>query len=90
MTMDYNLTVPASGVVDNAIRTGIQVVPVPFYCGPLEATKPTWDLWKGYSWRIKEPPARYLKPDPVVPAKPSAKMNARVSPDLQPGQAVVG
>jgi len=87
MTMDYNLTNPTAALVDNAIRTGIQVVPVPFYC---DSTKPTWDLWKGYSWRIKEPDARYLKPDPVVPAKPSAKMNARVSPDLQPGQAVVG
>ena len=90
MTMDYNLTNPAAGLVDNAIRTGIQVVPVPFYCDKLETTKAAWDLWKGYSWRIKEPQARYLKPDPVVPAKPSAKMNARVSPDLQPGQAVVG
>ena len=89
MTMDYNLTVPPASLVDNAIRTGIQVVPVPFYSS-LDATKPTWELWKGYSWRIKEKEARYLKPDPVVPAKPSAKMNARVSPDLQPGQAVVG
>ena len=88
MTMDYNLTNPPADTVDNAIRTGIQVVPVPFYCGP--ETKASWDLWKGYSWRIKEPDARYLKPDPVVPAKPSAKMNARVSADLQPGQAVVG
>lgn len=88
MTMDYNLTNPPAATVDNAIRTGIQVIPVPFYCDP--ETKATWDLWKGYSWRIKEPEARYLKPDPVVPAKPSAKMNARVSPDLQPGQAVVG
>ena len=90
MTMDYNLTNPPAGLVDNAIRTGIQVVPVPFYTDAMAGTKPTWDLWKGYSWRIKEPQARYLKPDPVVPAKPSAKMNARVSPDLQPGQAVVG
>ena len=89
-TMGYNLAVPNAGLVDNAIRTGIQVVPVPFYCDDLKQTKPIWDLWKGYSWRIKEPEARYLKPDPVVPAKPSAKMNARVSPDLQPGQAVVG
>lgn len=88
MTMDYNLTVPAESTVDNAIRTGIQVVPVPFYSGP--DVKPIWNLWKGYSWRIKEKEARYLKPDPVVPAKPSAKMNARVSPELQPGQAVVG
>jgi hypothetical protein len=89
MTQDYNLTNPTVGSVDNAIRTGIQVVPVPFYCDST-SLKPTWDLWKGYSWRIKEKEARYLKPDPVVPATPSARMNARVSPDLQPGQAVVG
>jgi hypothetical protein len=76
------------GHVDNAIKTGIQVIPVPFYTD--SSIKPTWDLWKGYSWRIKEPGARYLKPDPVVPATPSAKMNARVAPNLQPGQAVVG
>jgi hypothetical protein len=85
--LDYNLTNPPVGHVDNAIKTGIQVIPIPFYTNNI---KPTWDLWKGYSWRIKEPGARYLKPDPVVPATPSAKMNARVSPDLQPGQAVVG
>ena len=88
--LDYNLTNPPVGHVDNAIKTGIQVIPVPFYTDKIASIKPTWDLWKGYSWRIKEPGARYLKPDPVVPATPSAKMNARVSPDLQPGQAVVG
>jgi hypothetical protein len=30
--------------------------------------------------------ALYVQPEPIVPAKPSAKMNARVSPDMQPGQ----
>lgn len=90
MSLDYNLTNPSASIVNNAIRTGIQVVPVPFYMDKISDVKPTWDLWKGYSWRIKEPEARYLKPDPVVPATPSAKMNARVSPNLQPGQAVVG
>lgn len=89
-TLDYNLTNPAAGHVDNAIKTGIQVIPVPFYTDKIASIKPTWDLWKGYSWRIKEPGARYLKPDPVVPATPSTKMNARVAPNLQPGQAVVG
>ena len=89
MTLDYNLTLPdaAVGLVDNAIRTGIQVVPVPFYTGA--PVKAIWDLWKGYAWRTKEPAARFLKPDPVVPATPSAKMNARVDQNLQPGQMTV-
>jgi len=87
-TLDYNLTVPDAALVDNAIRTGIQVVPIPFYTEPA-THKQCWDLWKGYAWRIKEPAARYLKPDPVVPAKPSAKMNARVDNNLQPGQMTV-
>jgi len=87
MTLDYNLKVPDPALVDNAIKTGIQIVPIPFYTG--ENIKPLSDLWKGYSWRMKEPAARYLKPDPVVPATPNASMNARVDTNLQPGQMKV-
>ena len=87
MTTGYNLTIPDVGAVDGAVKKGIQVIPVPFYTTARnENVKPIWDLWKGYAWRLKEPEARYLKPDPVVPAKPSAKMNARVDSNLQPGQ----
>jgi len=88
-TLDYNLKVPDVELVDNAIRTGIQVVPIPFYTTDQKSLKPISDLWKGYAWRIKEPTARYMKPDPVVPAKPNASMNARVDSDLQPGQLKV-
>jgi len=90
VTNDYNLSIPNVGAVDGALKKGIQVIPVPFYTSQaIEDIKPIWDLWKGYAWRIKEPDARYLKPDPVVPAKPSAKMNARVDSNLQPGQMTV-
>lgn len=89
-TSDYSLAVPDVGAVDAAIKKGIQIVPVPFYTtATIAEVKPLWDLWKGYAWRVKEPEARYLKPDPVVPAKPSAKMNARVDSTLQPGQMAV-
>jgi len=84
---DYNLTIPDAGLVEGAMKRGIQIVPIPFYTSPAIADiKPIWDLWKGYAWRLKEPDARYLKPDPVVPAKPSTAMNARVDQNLQPGQ----
>jgi hypothetical protein len=84
---DYNLTIPDVGLVEGAMKRGIQIVPIPFYTSPAIADiKPIWDLWKGYAWRLKEPDARYLKPDPVVPAKPSTAMNARVDQNLQPGQ----
>ena len=86
-TIDYNLTIPDVGLVEGAIKKGIQIVPIPFYTSPAIADiKPIWDLWKGYAWKLKEPDARYLKPDPVVPAKPSTAMNARVDQKLQPGQ----
>jgi hypothetical protein len=86
-THDYNLSIPESTEVEGALNIGIQVIPVPFYTNNSnEPLKAIWDLWKGYAWRLKQPEARYLKPDPVVPAKPSAKMNARVDANLQPGQ----
>ena len=86
-SIDYNLTIPDVGLVEGAIKKGIQIVPIPFYTSPAIADiKPIWDLWKGYAWKLKEPDARYLKPDPVVPAKPSTAMNARVDQKLQPGQ----
>jgi hypothetical protein len=86
-TNEYSLDVPNVGAVDGATKKGIQVIPVPFYTmDKIADVKPIWDLWKGYAWLLKEPEARYLKPDPVVPAKPSTKMNARVDANLQPGQ----
>ena len=88
--LDYNLKIPDAGTVDGAIKAGVQVVPIPFYTNKVADVKAIYDLWKGYAWRVKEPSARYLKPDPVVPARPSAKTNARVSESSQPGQLNVG
>jgi hypothetical protein len=86
-THDHNLSIPEHTEVEGALNRGIQVIPIPFYTNDRnEPLKAIWDLWKGYAWRLKEPEARYVKPDPVVPAKPSAKMNARVDANLQPGQ----
>jgi hypothetical protein len=87
-SQDYYLTNPDPALVDGAIKAGIQVIPVPFFADTPESVKPILDQWKGYAWRLKED--RYVKPEPVVPANPSTKMNARVSPDKQPGQVVVG
>ena len=84
----HGLTNPDPAAVDGAIKAGIQVVPIPFFADTLESVKPFLDQWKGYAWRLKND--RYVKPDEVVPAKPSAKMNARVSADKQPGQMAVG
>lgn len=85
---NYNLTIPDTNLVDGAVKAGVQVTPIPFFTDTLASLKPIWEQWKGYAWRVKED--RYVKPPEVVPAKPSAKMNARVSEDKQPGQIVVG
>jgi len=62
---------------------------VPFFMRPLAEVQPIINQWKGFAWQIKVPAARYTKPAPVVPAPANAKMNARVSPGLQPGQVAV-
>lgn len=78
-------------VVNAAISTGIQIVPLPYFMTEsAEDMQPIWKTWNGYAWRLKDEGARYVKPDPVVPSKPSTALNARVSPELQPGQLVVG
>jgi len=81
--------VPTANLVDQATNTGIQTVPIPFFYTDLSGTQPIWDLWGGYAWRVKPDAARYTMPDPIVPATPSEKMNARVRPNLQPGQTAV-
>jgi hypothetical protein len=78
------------GVVNNAMRTGIQVIPCPWI---FQDTDPKsfdlWQLWKGYAFRLKDASARYSKPVPVEPQQPSAKLNARVDNKLQPGQTKI-
>lgn len=89
-TQDNPLVTPVAADVDAATLAGIQMIPVPFYMtNSIAEVKPIWDSWKGYAWRLKAPAARYLKPAPVVPQAPSAKLNARVDTSLQPGQLAV-
>ena len=69
-------------------------VPIPFLFtedpNGGDLIKPILDQWGGYAFRLKEPGARYAQPAPVVPQAPSARLNARVAPDMQPGQLAVG
>ena len=82
--------IPDVAVVDNAIRTGIQAIPCPWIFQDVDPKAfQVWQLWRGYAFRLKEPSARYAKPVPVQPQVPSAKLNARVAPTLQPGQTKI-
>jgi len=87
------LSIPDSALVNNALRQGVQIIPLPFFFHDPAQTKALFDLWKGSSARVKpvsDPNANlFTRPDPVVPAQPSQVMNARVSPDAQPGQVVI-
>ena len=86
-TLDNPLATPPADTTDLAVKSGIQMIPVPFFMtNKVEEVKPIWDAWKGYAWRLKVPAARYLKPAPVVPQPAKAQMNARVDSSLQPGQ----
>jgi hypothetical protein len=89
-SQDDTLATPSAADVEVATVAGIQMIPIPFYMTATAAeVKPIWDSWKGYAWRLKPSIARYLKPAPVVPQAPSAKLNARVNSSLQPGQLAV-
>lgn len=89
-SQDDPLATPSAADVEVATVAGIQMIPIPFYMTATAAeVKPIWDSWKGYAWRLKPSIARYLKPAPVVPQAPSAKLNARVNSSLQPGQLAV-
>jgi hypothetical protein len=89
-TLDNPLSTPPADTTDLAVKSGIQMIPVPFFMtNKVEEIKPIWDTWKGYAWRLKVPSARYLKPAPVVPQPAKAQMNARVDSSLQPGQVAV-
>jgi hypothetical protein len=86
-TLDNPLATPPADTTDLAVKSGIQMIPVPFFMtNKVDELKPIWDTWKGYAWRLKVPAARYLKPAPVVPQPAKAQMNARVDSSLQPGQ----
>jgi len=90
-TLDNPLATPPADTLEIAVKSGIQMIPVPFFMtNKVDELKPIWDTWKGYAWRLKVPSARYLKPAPVVPQPAKAQMNARVDSSLQPGQVAVG
>ena len=90
---DSLLSLPEGGAVDEVTKTGIQAIPIPFLftADPNggDLIKPILDQWGGYAFRLKEPGARYAQPAPVVPQAPSSRLNARVAPDMQPGQLAV-
>jgi hypothetical protein len=89
-TQDDPLFMAKEDDISLATRAGIQMVPIPiFMTKDIDTVKKVWATWKGYAWRLKENDARYLKPVQVVPQAPNAKMNARVSPNAQPGMVAV-
>ena len=87
--LDDPSIVPSPAETFNAMLTGIQCVPMSYFSN-VEYTKPIWETWDGYAWKLKEPATRFTKPDSIVPAKPGEQMNARASPELQPGQVKIG
>jgi hypothetical protein len=89
-TQDDALVMPSEDAISLATRSGIQMIPIPiFMTKDIETVKKVWAKWSGYAWRVKEKDARYLKPAQVQPQAPNAKMNARVSPDMQPGMVAI-
>lgn len=88
VTLQDPLTeLPEQDAVNTVTKTGIQAIPIPFLFG--ESVKSILDQWGGYAFRLKEPGARYAQPPPVVPQTPSTRLNARVAPNLNPGQLLV-
>ena len=88
--IESNLEAPLQIAVANALKAGIQLIPIPFFY--LEFDKNMQDiykLWNGFAWKLKEKNARFKKPAPIVPAPPNPRMNARVDNRLQPGQTKV-
>lgn len=89
-TQDDPLVMAKEDAINLATKSGIQMVPIPiFMTKDIDTVKKVWAKWNGYAWRLKDKDARYLKPAQVQPQAPNAKMNARVSPDMQPGMVAV-
>jgi hypothetical protein len=87
------LQLPDPSVVTQALSQGIQCVPIPFFFNDNNLTNPLYTIFKGSSAAVKpvkDPDSNlFTKQPPIVPAKPSQTMNARVSPTSQPGQVNV-
>ena len=82
---------PTADLIASGLAAGVQLIPLPLFEKPSDAASlAAWiQPWKGGGWAMKPEDARYTKPAPVVPATPSQKMNARVTPTAQPGQVVI-
>lgn len=84
---------PDYNKISQALTTGIQSIPFTLFNDKTkeekENTLAILKLWNGAAWRLKDDAARFTKPSPIIPARPSEAMNARVSPNLQGGQLVV-
>ena len=89
-TQDDPLVMAKEDAIAVAIKSGIQMVPIPiFMTKDIDTVKNVWAKWNGFAWRLKDKDARYMKPPQVEPQAPNAKMNARLSPNMQPGMVAV-
>jgi len=82
------LSAPSVSTVQLGLENGMQCIPIPLLSTPMENIKDIWSLWKGASYRLKPEKARYTQPDPVVPSRPSEKLNASIQ-GQPPGNLVV-
>ena len=81
---------PTAAAVAGALKAGIHLIPVPFFYMDFDKNmEDIYKLWGGFAWKVKEKDARFKKPEPIVPAPPNPRMNARVDIRLQPGQTNV-
>jgi hypothetical protein len=81
--------------VRGVLKEGVQAIPIPFIeINSKEGGKENFDtllsVWEGYAFKPKEKKLRYSKPKPIVPQKPSAKLNASVKKGVEPGQIIIG
>lgn len=85
--------IPSSESVSEGLSKGLQSIPLPLiYMAEkeeMEKLKKLWDMWGGSAFRVKGNDQRFTAPAPIVPAKPSDNLNARVDPNLQPGQVKI-
>ena len=97
--------VPSATDVNNAIGICVQCIPLPLIStGMPPSLAAIYSQWGGYAFRVREGSprtegfqvaapsrgnTRFKKPKPIVPMKPSAKLNARVDPGMEPGQIPV-
>jgi hypothetical protein len=78
------------------IKEGVQGIPIPFIeinskipGNNKENFDSLLSVWEGYAFKPKAKNLRYSKPKPVVPQKPSTKMNASVKKGVEPGQIII-